>query len=90
MVGLARVLGRVQPIPGWGVDWLVRYDDYRAENANTDYGSEWGAQLSKTFAQRYTLGVKYARYDTDFDAFVPGAAYSTDVSKLWVWAQLKL
>lgn len=78
------------PVPGWGVDWLVRYDDYRAEDAGTDYGSEWGAQLSKTFAQRYTLGVKYARYDTDFDAFVPGVPYSTDVSKLWVWAQLKI
>lgn len=78
------------PVPGWGVDWLVRYDDYRADSAGTDYGSEWGAQLSKTFAQRYTVGIKYARYDTDFDAFVPNAPFSTDVSKLWVWAQLKI
>jgi hypothetical protein len=78
------------PVPGWGLDWLVRYDRYQSEQGGTDYGSEWGAMLAKTFAARYTLGIKYARYATDADAFVPGAAFTSDVSKLWLWAQFKL
>ncbi len=77
-------------VPNCGINWLVRYDDYRADAGNNDYGSEWGVQLSKTFARKYTLGIKYADYDTDAPAFIAGRPDTTDAAKSWLWMQVKV
>ncbi|MDD3651863.1 MAG: hypothetical protein PHC73_10310, partial [Immundisolibacter sp.] len=77
------------PVPGLAVDWLVRYDSYESDAGSTDYGSEWGVMLSKTFAEKYTVGVKYADYSTDAPAFVAGRPDTSDVSKGWLWLQIK-
>lgn len=78
------------PVPGLAVDWLVRYDSYESDAGGTDYGSEWGVMLSKTFAEKYTVGVKYADYSTDAPAFIAGRPDTSDVSKGWLWLQIKI
>lgn len=77
-------------LPGCGVNWLVRYDDFSAEAGSDDYGSEWGVQLTKTFAKHYTVGVKYADYDTDAPALLAGRADTTDTAKGWFWLQMNI
>lgn len=77
-------------LPGCGVNWLVRYDDFSAEASDDDYGSEWGVQLTRTFARHYTVGMKYADYDTDAPALLPGRADTTDTAKGWLWLQMNI
>jgi hypothetical protein len=78
------------PVPGVAVDWLVRYDSYKSDAGSNDYGSEWGVLLSKTFAEKYTVGVKYSDYSTDAPAFIAGRPDTSDVSKSWLWVQIKI
>ena len=78
------------PVPGLAVDWLVRYDRYKSDVGSNDYGDEWGVMLSKTFAGKYTVGVKYADYSTDAPAFIAGRPDTSDVSKAWLWLQAKI
>ncbi len=78
------------PVPGLAVDWLVRYDSYESDAGSNDYGDEWGVMLSKTFAEKYTVGVKYADYSTDAPAFIAGRPDTSDVSKGWLWLQIKI
>ncbi len=78
------------PVPGLAVDWLVRYDSYESDAGGNDYGDEWGVMLTKTFAEKYTVGVKYADYSTDAPAFIAGRPDTSDVSKGWLWLQIKI
>ncbi len=78
------------PVPGLAVDWLVRYDSYKSDVGSNDYGNEWGVLLSKTFAEKYTVGFKYADYSTDAPAFIAGRPDTSDVSKSWLWVQIKI
>jgi hypothetical protein len=78
------------PVPGLAVDWLVRYDSYKSDVGSNDYGDEWGVMLSKTFAEKYTIGLEYADYSTDAPAYIAGRPDTSDVRKAWVWLQVKI
>lgn len=55
---------------------LVAYHDFSAENGGADYGTEWNAQISRSFMEHYNVAVKYADYNAE--------TVSTDTQKLWL------
>ena len=69
---------------------------FSADNDGYDYGTEWDAQLSKTFWEHYTLGLIYATYNANANALNltrNGAAsmgkQAFDLDKAWVWIEMK-
>ena len=66
----------------WKIQAVVVYHDFSAEDGGEDFGSEWDAQVSRTFQEKYTVAVKYANFDTD-------SGTKPDVAKLWGWLGLK-
>jgi hypothetical protein len=52
------------------------WHDYQAEATSQDYGTELNLSVTRKFAKRYELLVKYADYSTD--------GLFTDTSKFWV------
>lgn len=66
-----------------GINWLMAYHDFSADASGEiadDFGDEINIQLSRSFADIFTLGLKYATYDAG-DA----AAGLVDTDKLWAW-----
>ena len=63
-----------------GVKLLGVYHDFSANEGDADYGSEWGALATATFAEHYALGLKYAAYEAE--------DFSVDTDKFWVWGQI--
>ena len=79
-----------------GANAMLVYHDYDADHGDYDYGGEWNAQLTRGFRERYTLGIKYARYGAAGNATnlarngrasIGKQAY--DLSRLWLWAELR-
>jgi hypothetical protein len=52
------------------------WHDFAAQATGAHYGSEWDASVSRKFADRYELLVKYADYSAD--------ELLTDTRKFWV------
>lgn len=80
----------------FGANLMLVYHQLSADNDGYDYGSEWDAVLTKTFAEHYTLGLKYAAYDGDANIFnlARNGAESTgkqafDLTKAWAWIEIK-
>ena len=48
-----------------GTELTVAYHDYQANHTNSDYGTEWDANIQQTFYDHYTLGLKFADYSAD-------------------------
>ncbi len=48
-----------------GTELVVAYHDFQAEHTNADYGTEWDASIQQTFYDRFTLGLKFADFNTD-------------------------
>lgn len=48
-----------------GTELVVAYHDFQAEHTSADYGTEWDASIQQTFYDRFTLGVKFADFNTD-------------------------
>lgn len=66
-----------------GINWVLVYHDFSADESSLttdDFGSEIDVQLTKKFAGKYTVGLKYAAYDAS-DA----SAGKVDTNKLWAW-----
>ncbi len=59
--------------------WLAMYHDYQSDEGSLDYGSEWGAVLSRALGSGFLGGVKYGNYRAE--------DRSTDTEKLCVWLQ---
>ncbi len=77
----------------FGVTFIAVYHQYSADNLGYDYGSEWNLQAEKTFAKRYTVGVKYANYEagqnaTNIARNTPGGQ-AFDLEKTWAYLQVK-
>lgn len=82
-----------------GAKLQVEYHDFNANHLGYGYGTEIGMMLSRTFLEHYTLGIKFTDYDADRSATnlvrngpasaSPRAAVVSDVSKFWVWGQVK-
>lgn len=65
---------------------MAVYHDYDADDSTptiSDLGSEINLQFVRPIASRYTLGLKYADYDSGDMAAKP------DTEKVWVWLQAK-
>ena len=60
------------------------YHSFDADTGNADFGDEVDLLASRKFADKYTLGAKYADYSAG-DA----ATGKTDTQKFWLWAGLK-
>ncbi|MBM2830140.1 MAG: hypothetical protein HW411_930, partial [Gammaproteobacteria bacterium] len=65
------------------------YHDLSSYRDDYDYGTEWDLLLEKTFYKHYTVGIKYADYNADQNAFniarnsLSGQAF--DLTKIWAW-----
>lgn len=77
-----------------GANFVAAWHNLNSDNMNYDYGNELDLMLSRTFKEKYTLGIKYSIYDAAGDATSiarNGAnnGVNRDVDKFWVWAQFK-
>lgn len=72
----------------FGAKFIAVYHDISSDEDSYDYGSEIDLLAVKTFNKHYTLGVKYSDYNADQNAFNVGSR-AADVSKFWLFAQLK-
>lgn len=70
-----------------GTKLLAVYHEYEPDDSDSSY-SKYGSELDllavKTFAKHYTLGLKYADFNSK-DGYRSGA----DTEKLWAWLQVK-
>jgi hypothetical protein len=64
-----------------GASLMLVWHDYRADTTSLDMGQELNLQVSRTFASRYTLAVKFADYRAE--------RFSTDSQKLWLTAEAR-
>lgn len=65
-----------------GIRWKAVYHDFSADRGGVDYGNELNLLIVKTFAQRYTIGLKYANYFAD--------EFSVDTEKIQLYAQINI
>ncbi len=72
----------------FGAKFVAVYHDISSDRGSYDYGSEIDLLAVKIFNKHYTLGVKYSDYNADQNTSNTGAR-AADVSKLWLFAQLK-
>jgi hypothetical protein len=80
----------------YGPSLVVVYHDFSADNDGYDYGTEWDAQLSKTFWEHYTLGLTYATNKANANVVYltrngPASMgkQAFDLDKAWVWIEMK-
>jgi hypothetical protein len=78
-----------------GAKIIAEYHDINSDNLDYDYGDELDLFIEKTFLENYTVGAKWGVYDADRNinnvtrnagSFV---GVANDVSKIWVWGQIK-
>lgn len=79
-------------IAAFGAKFIASYHMIESDNLGYEYGDELDLLLTKTFKKHYTLGAKIGIYDADRNA--TSLANNTggvvnDVTKTWVWAQIK-
>lgn len=79
-----------------GANLALIYHDFDADRGGYNYGSEWDVQLTRPFFEHYTLGVKYARYEAAGNATnlarngaTSAGKQAYDLTKLWLWAEMK-
>lgn len=61
-------------------EWQLVYHDFEADSPATDLGEEVNLLVTRKFAERYTVGLKYAAYDAG-----DVTSGKVDTDKLWVW-----
>jgi hypothetical protein len=77
----------------YGFQFMAMYHDLSSNRDDYDYGTELDLQLTKTFKEHYTVGLKYADYDADENNLnlqrnaVTGQAF--DLTKFWAWMEVK-
>jgi hypothetical protein len=59
-----------------GTSYSVVYHRFDPETGGPNYGSEWDLVVKRPFAERYSIGLKYANYNA--------SSHATDTQKLWV------
>lgn len=70
-----------------GLDWfdgtkfIAAYHWFDAEQGGADYGRELDLQVSRKIYDRFTVALKYARYDAE--------DFATDTEKLWFMVTFK-
>jgi len=78
-------------VKAYGAKFIASYHMIESDNLGYDYGDELDLLLTKTFKKHYTLGAKIGIYDADTNAtnIARGGNRAADVTKTWVWAQIK-
>lgn len=68
-----------------GASATIVYHDYTASSGGADYGSEWDAQITGSLGNGFSIGVKYADYQTG--GVIPVGAQSAAFDKRvgWLW-----
>lgn len=78
----------------FGAKIIASYHDINSDNLDYNYGEELDLFIQKTFREHYTFGAKWGVYDADRNAANianngAGSGVANDVSKIWVWAQIR-
>lgn len=78
-------------INAFGAKFIASYHMLESDNLGYDYGDELDLLIVKTFKKHYTLGAKIGIYDADTNAtnIARGGTRASDVTKTWIWAQIK-
>lgn len=63
-----------------GTKLMLAYHDFSQENGSGDYGDEWNFDISRKFKEHYSVGFRYA----DYDSTGTGSAATNDVEKFIV------
>ena len=79
---------------GWlgGVKLLATYHWFESDKGSYDYGEELNLLAVKKINKRFTVGAKYADYDTDKNSTLLARAGGTgpaaiDREKFWLWGE---
>ena len=64
-----------------GANISLLYHRFSPEAGGPEYGSEWDLMITKPFAERYSIVLKYANYDA--------RSFATDTEKAWVMLTAK-
>ena len=80
----------------FGTNFTVTLHRFDADHDNYSYGSEWDIQATRVFADHYTAGVKYARYDVSDNSLnrarngqTSAGKQAFDSNKLWLWGEIR-
>lgn len=75
----------------YGATLIASYHMIGADNLGYDYGDELDLLVTKTFAKHYTFGAKVGFYNADKNPsnLARGGQRAVDVTKTWLWAQIK-
>ncbi len=78
-------------VPILGARFIASYHNINSDNLDYSYGEELDLFIQKTFRKHYTVGTKWGVYDANGNAtnLLRGGSAAADVSKFWVWAQIK-
>ena len=78
-------------VKAFGAKFIASYHMIESDNLGYDYGDELDLLLTKNFKEHYTLGTKIGIYDADTNTsnVARGGSRAADVTKTWVWAQIK-
>lgn len=76
-----------------GVNFMLDYHWFDADHDDYDYGEELDVMATKTFATRYTAGIKYAAYSADGNALNrarnTASGQAADLDRFWVWLEYR-
>jgi hypothetical protein len=80
----------------YGFQFVAMYHDLSSNRDGYDYGTELDLQLTKTFKEHYTVGLKYADYDADENilnlqrnGLTSMGRQAFDLTKFWAWVEIK-
>ncbi len=78
-------------VGAFGAKFIASYHMIESDNLGYDYGDEFDFLVAKTFKKHYTFGAKIGIYDADSNAtnLLRGGGRASDVTKTWIWAQIK-
>jgi len=75
----------------FGARFIASYHMIESDNLSYDYGNELDLLVTKTFNKHYTFGAKVGFYDADNNVnnIARGGNRAADVTKTWIWAQIR-
>lgn len=78
-------------VKAFGAKFIASYHMIESDNLGYDYGDELDLLVVKTFKKHYTVGAKVGFYDADTNAtnVARGGSRAADVTKTWIWGQIK-
>jgi len=77
----------------YGFNFMLDHHWFESDHDSYDYGNELDMQVTRTFLNRYTAGIKFADYSADDNALnlarnrVSGQAF--DFRRWWMWVEFR-